>query len=561
MDAPILSIIIFLPMAGVLLLLLIDRENEGLIKGVTLAVTIVDLLVSLPLYFMFQSNHEMQFVEKKAWIPTFNAYYSLGIDGISLFMVLLTTLTMVICAASIWKAIDKYVKEFCISLLFLGTGMLGTFCALDFLLFYVFWELMLIPMYFIIGVWGGARRIYAAVKFFLYTMFGSVLMLVAIIWLYYYHHSVTGVYTWDIMAYHKLAIDPAVQFLPFLAFFLAFAIKVPMFPFHTWLPDAHVEAPTSGSVILAGILLKMGTYGFLRFSLPIFPEASFQAAWWISLLALIGIIYGALVAMVQEDVKKLVAYSSVSHLGFVMLAIFAFNTQAMEGAILQMINHGISTGALFLIVGVLYERRHTRLIADYGGVSAKMPVFAVIFMITTLSSIGLPLTNGFVGEFLILIGVFKENRVVAMLATTGVIWAAVYMLWMFQRVMFGKITNPKNEKLTDVNAREIAYFAPLIALVFILGIFPTPVLQKIEPSVINLVNHVHTRAHAPAALEDDVGKNVKEIPNESAAIDHSASENIASSQGRVVYPAPELAPASPVTVAVDVEQRQMGIEL
>jgi len=486
MEAPILSIIIFLPVAGALLLLLVDRENEGMIKGITLAVTIADFLASLPLYFLFKNTHVMQFVEKVPWIKTLGANYHVGIDGISLFMVLLTTFTMVICVASIWTAITKHVKEFCISLLLLATGMLGTFCALDFILFYVFWELMLIPMYFIIGVWGGPRRVYAAVKFFLFTMFGSVLMLVAIIWLYYHHFAVKGSYSLDIISYHGLAIDPGLQFLPFLAFFLAFAIKVPMFPFHTWLPDAHVEAPTAGSVILAGILLKMGTYGFLRFSLPIFPEASLAAAGWISALALIGIIYGALVAMVQDDVKKLVAYSSVSHLGFVVLGIFAFNVQALEGAMLQMINHGISTGALFLIVGVLYERRHTRQIADYGGVSAKMPVFAVIFMISALSSIGLPGTNGFVGEFLILLGVFRENKYLAVLATTGVIWAAVYMLWMFQRVMFGKITHAANEKLKDVNMREIAYFAPLIAFIFILGVYPNPVLDKMAPSIYNL---------------------------------------------------------------------------
>ena len=491
MEIPILSIVIFLPLAGALVLLFVDKESEGLIKGITLAVTALDFIASIPLFAYFQNTHEMQFTEKTPWVPVFNVYYSLGIDGISLFMVLLTTLTMVICAASIWKAIDRRVKEFCISLLLLGTGMLGAFCALDFLLFYVFWELMLIPMYLIIGVWGGKRRIYAAVKFFLFTMFGSVLMLVAIIWLYYQHHAVTGTYTWDILAYHNLTLDPKLQILPFMAFFLAFAIKVPMFPFHTWLPDAHVEAPTAGSVILAGILLKMGTYGFLRFSLPIFPEASQWAAGWIGVLAVIGIIYGALVAMVQEDVKKLVAYSSVSHLGFVMLGIFAFNSHAINGAILQMINHGISTGALFLIVGVLYERRHTRMIADYGGVSARMPVFAVIFMIATLSSIGLPLTNGFVGEFLILMGVFFWSKPFAALAATGVIWAAVYMLWMFQRVMFGKITHPENEELEDVDAREIAYFAPLLALVFILGIFPSPFIAKIEPSVNHLIGQVY----------------------------------------------------------------------
>jgi NADH-quinone oxidoreductase subunit M len=543
MDAPILSIVIFLPLAGALLLLFIDKHNEGLLKGITLAVTVADLIASLPLFFLFKNTHEMQFTEKTPWIPDFNVNYSLGIDGISLLMVLLTTLTMVICAASIWTAINRRVKEFCILTLLLGTGMLGAFCALDFMLFYVFWELMLIPMYFIIGVWGGKRKIYAAVKFFLFTMFGSVLMLVAIIWLYYQGHAITGIYTWDILAYHKLTLDPKMQMLPFLAFFLAFAIKVPMFPFHTWLPDAHVEAPTAGSVILAGILLKMGTYGFLRFALPIFPFASQWAAGWIGALALIGIIYGALVAMVQDDVKKLVAYSSVSHLGFVMLGIFTFNPSALIGAILQMVNHGISTGALFLLVGVLYERRHTRLIADYGGVAAKMPVFSVIFMIATLSSIGLPLTNGFVGEFLIILGAFLANKVWAALAATGVVWAAVYMLWMFQRVMLGKITNPENERLTDVNAREIAYFAPLLALIFILGVFPSPFIAKIEPSTRHLVAQVYReeiKARAAARARQEAEKTGKPAAAQKAPPSPAAEPPSADA------PAPDaLAPEAP----------------
>jgi len=493
MDSiPILSLLTFLPLAGAILILFIDKNNKGLIRGVAFTTTVIVFLMSVPLYFYFENTHEMQFVEKHEWIPDWGVYYSLGIDGISLFLVLLTTLITAICVASTWTAIDKHVKEFMISMLILETGMIGVFCALDFFLFYVLWEVMLIPMYLMIGIWGGQRRIYAAVKFFLFTMFGSVLMLVAILWLYFHLHELTGQYSFDILSYHGLKIDPSAQFWLFLAFFMAFAIKVPMFPFHTWLPDAHVQAPTAGSVILAGILLKMGTYGFLRFSLPIFPEAAADAVWWISSLAIIGIIYGALVAMVQEDVKKLVAYSSVSHLGFVMLGIFAMNTQAIEGGMLQMINHGISTGALFLIVGVLYERRHTRLISEYGGVSKKMPIFAVIFMIVTLSSIGLPGLNGFVGEFLILIGVWKANPLFAVLATTGVIWAAVYMLWMFQRVMLGKITNPKNEKLTDLSLREIAYFTPLIVFIFVLGVFPTPFIKKMEPSINHLVEQTRT---------------------------------------------------------------------
>ena len=501
---PLLSMVIFLPLAGAALLALMDRENGELLRGAALAVTVLDFFISLPLYFQFQSTHEMQFVEKRLWIEAFGANYYVGIDGISLFMVLLTTLTCAVCAAAIWTAVDKHLKEFLISMLILETGMIGVFCALDFFLFYVFWEVMLIPMYFLIGVWGGPRRVYAAVKFFLYTMFGSVLMLMAIIWLYYHHGQATGEYTLDILKYHWVALEPTAQLWLFMAFFLAFAIKVPMFPFHTWLPDAHVEAPTAGSVILAGILLKMGTYGFLRFSLPMFPHATDALAWAICALSVVGIIYGALVAMVQEDVKKLVAYSSVSHLGFVTLGIFALNTQAIEGGILQMINHGLSTGALFLIVGVLYERRHTRLISEYGGVTARMPVFAAVFMIATLSSIGLPGLNGFVGEFLVLVGAFQYSPVLTALAATGVIWAAVYMLWMYQRVMFGKITNPKNETLTDLTPREIAYFAPIIAFIFLIGVYPAPFLSKMEPSVTHLVEQSKTALRQPPPAPPEV---------------------------------------------------------
>jgi len=500
-----------------ILLIFIDKGNKGFLRGVAFTTALVDFLVSIPLFFLFEPTHEMQFVEKVPWIPDFGIYYSMGIDGISLYLILLTTLTTAICVASTWRAIDKHVKEFMISMLLLEVGMIGVFCAMDFFLFYIFWELMLIPMYFMIGVWGGPRRIYAAVKFFLYTMFGSVLMLVAILWLYFHNYQQTGQYDMSILTYHWTYIDPGAQTWLFLAFFLAFAIKVPMFPFHTWLPDAHVEAPTAGSVILAGILLKMGTYGFLRFSLPIFPQATEAAMGWISALAIVGIIYGALVAMVQPDIKKLVAYSSVSHLGFVTLGIFALNTQALEGSILQMINHGISTGALFLIVGVLYERRHSRLIADYGGISARMPVFAAVFMIVTLSSIGLPGLNGFVGEFLILVGVWKSSPIMAALATTGVVWAAVYMLWMFQRVMFGKITNPKNETLTDLNLREIAYFAPLVLFIFTLGVFPTPFIRKMEPTVERLVEKSNFALVRTVEPDNPVGMPGK-LPSGPAAV-------------------------------------------
>jgi len=491
MNFPILSIVTFIPLFGAIVLLLVDKENKSLIRGITFATGLIDFVVSIPLFFMFKDGtSEMQFVERFEWIGSFGVDYSMGIDGISLFMVLLTTFICAIVYLSTWTAIEKHVKEFNISLLILQTAMIGVFCALDFVLFYVFWELMLIPMYLLIGVWGGERRIYATVKFFLYTMAGSVLMLLAILVLYNEYHAITGIRTFDILKYHGMPLDSSVQFWLFLCFFIAFAIKVPLWPFHTWLPDAHVEAPTAGSVILAGILLKMGTYGLLRFALPIFPEASAEAVGWVSWLAIIGIIYGALVAMVQEDVKKLVAYSSVSHLGFVVLGTFAFSVRGLEGGLLQMINHGISTGALFLLVGIIYERRHTRLISEYGGITKVMPKFAVVFMIVTLSSIGLPLTNGFVGEFLILLGVFEVNILYGVLASSGVILGAVYMLWMFQRVMFGEITNEKNRNLPDLTGREIAYMAPLVVMIFWLGVYPNPVIKKMEPSVKNLISIV-----------------------------------------------------------------------
>jgi len=488
MSFPWLSVVTFIPMLGALLLLFIDGENKNIIRVTTFAIGVVDFIISIPLFFMFKSGTaEMQFVERFDWIKSFGVQYSMGIDGISLFLVLLTTFSCMVVYLSTWTAIEKHVKEFNISLLILQTAMIGVFCALDFVLFYIFWELMLIPMYLLIGVWGGARRIYATIKFFIYTMAGSVLMLLAILVLYIEHHAQTGVYSFEILQYHGMILNPVPQFWLFLAFFIAFAIKVPVWPFHTWLPDAHVEAPTAGSVILAGIMLKMGTYGFLRFAMPIFPEAAHAAVWWISGIALVGIIYGALVAMVQEDVKKLVAYSSVSHLGYVVLGSFAFTVHGIEGSILQMINHGISTGALFLIVGIIYERRHTRLISEFGGLARVMPMFAVVFMIVTLSSIALPGTNGFVGEFLILLGVFEANVFYAVLATTGVIFGAVYMLWMFQRVMFGEVTNEKNKNLPDLTCREWAYMLPMIVVIFWLGVYPNPVLKRMEASVENLI--------------------------------------------------------------------------
>ena len=503
MSFPILSVLTFIPLLGALIILFLKSDNKKLINGVTFATGVIDFVVSIPLFFMFKDGtSEMQFVERHEWIKSFGIEYSMGIDGISLFMVLLTTFTCMICYLSTWTAIEKNVKEFNIMMLVLQTSMIGVFCALDFVLFYFFWELMLIPMYIIIGVWGGQRRIYATIKFFIFTMAGSVLMLLAILVLYVEQHAQTGIYTFDILKYHGMTLNPVTQMWLFLFFFIAFAIKVPLWPVHTWLPDAHVEAPTAGSVILAGILLKMGTYGFLRFAVPIFPDAAFSSAWWISWIAIIGIIYGALVAMVQDDIKKLVAYSSVSHLGFVVLGTFAFNVRGIEGALMQMVNHGISTGGLFLLVGVLYERRHTRLIKDYGGITKVMPKFAVVFMIVTLSSIALPGTNGFIGEFLILLGVFEVNMLYAALAATGVIFGAVYMLWMFQRVMFGEITNEKNKNLPDLTTREMAYFAPIIVVIFWLGVYPNPVLKKMEPSVKGLIADVEKARKASVERQD-----------------------------------------------------------
>lgn len=493
MNAVILTIITFIPMVGVFRLLFINSENENKIKRSALLNSIITFIFSLHLFFNFDSgSHLMQFEQNVPWITAFGINYHVGIDGISLFLFLLTTFLTPICILASWTIKDR-IKEYMISMLFLEVGMLGVFISLDFFLFYVFWEVMLIPMYLLIGVWGGQRRVYAAIKFFIYTMSGSVLMLLAILALYFMHGKATGEYTFDLMKINQMNIPLNIQFWLFLAFAVAFAIKVPMFPFHTWLPDAHVEAPTAGSVILAGVLLKMGTYGFIRFCLPLFPYASHQFVPLISWLAIAGIIYGALVAMVQDDLKKLVAYSSVSHLGFVMLGMFAFNSEGIEGSIIQMVNHGLSTGALFLAVGMIYERRHTRLIAEFGGLTKKMPVFSAIFLIITLSSIGLPGLNGFVGEFLILVGAFKANYLYAGSAAIGVILAAAYMLWMFQRVMFNKIHNPENEKLKDMNGREYALMIPILILVFWLGIYPKPFFDRMEVSVKYLVEEVEAK--------------------------------------------------------------------
>ena len=510
MTDHLLSLMTFFPLVGMLVVLFLPREADRLIKSVTLIFTIIIFLISLPLAFndAFIGSSAMHYTEFANWISIgkyFQMNYHVGIDGISLWLVLLTTFIMPITVLSTWHAVERNTKGFMALLLLLETGMLGAFISLDLFLFYIFWELMLIPMYFLIGIWGGKNRIYAAIKFFLFTALGSLLMLVAIIYVYYFsvQAGVPFENGFSIAHFAQLDIPAHLQAWLFAAFAFSFAIKVPMFPVHTWLPDAHTEAPTAGSVILAAILLKMGTYGYVRFAIPLFPVATMQFTPFLALLAVIGIIYGALVAMMQDDVKKLVAYSSVSHLGFVMLGIFAMNLQGMSGGMLQMINHGISTGALFLIVGFIYERRHTRLIADFGGLSKVMPVFATIFMIVTFSSVGLPGTNGFVGEFLILVGAFEsELRVFTVFATTGVILAAVYMLWMFQRVMMGKVTNPKNEELKDLSAREVIIMLPLILFIFWIGFYPNTFLEKMNPSIDNLINQVKEKQQVAMMAEN-----------------------------------------------------------
>jgi NADH-quinone oxidoreductase subunit M len=498
-TANILTIIIFTPAVGAALILFFNRAGLRSIRSFALIITILTFVFSLHLVTYFDSSvADFQFAVNAPWIPSLGINYEIGVDGISLFLILLTTVLTPLSILASWSIADR-AKEYFIFILLLETGMIGVFASLDLFLFYVFWEVMLVPMYFLIGVWGGERRIYAAMKFVLYTMIGSVLMLVAIIALYFLHGNATGTFTFSYpqivtaLSSNQFVIAPGIERLLFLAFFVAFAIKVPLFPFHTWLPDAHVEAPTAGSVLLAGVLLKMGTYGLVRFSLPLFPDQSQLLAPLISLLAVAGIIYGALVAMVQPDLKKLIAYSSVSHLGFIVLGIFSFTTQGMEGAIYQMLNHGVSTGALFLLVGVIYDRRHTRLIADFGGLAHRMPVYAAFFLVVTLSSIGLPGLNGFVGEFLVLLGTFGVSRNYAVAAALGVILSAVYMLWMYQRVMWGEVTSEQNQKLTDINRREYAMLAPLLILMFWMGMYSSHFLRPMDASVAKLINQVQAR--------------------------------------------------------------------
>jgi len=498
MDAWILTGVIFLPALGVVAILFIPKERQNAIRITALLASALTFLLSLVMLSAFdRADPDLQLVVRLPWIRVvdWTLEYHLGIDGLSLLLVLLTTFLTPISILSTWSAVQERVKEFMAFFLLLEVGMLGVFLALDLFLFYIFWEFTLVPMYFLIGVWGGERRMYAAMKFFLYTMAGSILMLLAILWL----GLSQGTFSLpDLVA--AGAIPAGTQFWLFLAFAAAFAIKVPMWPLHSWLPDAHVEAPTAGSVILAGVLLKMGTYGFLRFNLPLFPQASMRLAPWMALLAVIGILYGAAVSFAQRDVKKLVAFSSVSHLGFVMLGLFALNPQGIQGGILQMVNHGLSTGALFLIVGMIYERRHTREIDAFGGIWKVMPVYGALTLVVTLSSMGLPGLNGFVGEFTILLGSFGSAAIgspwYAGLAAGGVILAAIYMLYMFQKLFLGTLDKPENMNLKDLNLREVLTLAPIVVLIFWIGLYPRPFFELMAPSVDKVVAVLNTAALA-----------------------------------------------------------------
>ncbi len=497
MGIPVLSILIFIPLLGAFILFFIPGRHKDAIRSIALGAALLNLLVSLTLLFYFDSaTYKMQFVEKFRWIPGIGVDYFLGMDGISLPLVLLTAFIVPLGVLCSWSAVEERVKEYMIYLLILETGMVGVFVSLDMILFFLFWEIGLVPMYFLIGIWGGSRRLYANIKFFLYTLFGSVFMLAGIIAIYYAHGNATGEYTFNLLKLYEVSYSYNLQWWVFLAFFLGFAIKVPLFPFHTWLPDAHVEAPTAGSVILAGVLLKMGTYGFLRFNLPLLPGASHAFTPFILTLAAIGVVYGAFLAMAQNDIKKMVAYSSVSHLAVVMAGIFAMNQHGIDGSILQMVNHGISTGGLFLVIGMIYERRHTRQMDEFGGLSRVMPVFAFFAVVIALSSIALPGTNGFAGEIMILIGVFKTNMPAAAMVIVGGALGVVYMLGMCRRVIFGKLEKPENRSLTDLNIREVLTLAPIALLILWIGLYPGHLLGLSSASTRHLVDVVKARSAA-----------------------------------------------------------------
>jgi NADH-quinone oxidoreductase subunit M len=500
-----LSLLVFLPTAGALVLLLFPESQPRAIRVFSLAVALAELAASLPLWTQFAPGRiGFQFVEKADWIPSLGISYSLGLDGISLLLVLLTTILTPVSLLFSLTHIENRVRGFAVSFLVLETGMLGSLLALDLALFYVFWEVMLVPMYFVIGIWGGARRIYAAMKFFLFTMAGSLLMFLAILYLAVRHMAETGYWSFALADLTRLTLTPSAETILFLAFALAFAIKVPVFPLHTWLPDAHTEAPTAGSIILAGVLLKLGVYGYLRFSLPLFPDAATRFAPWLGVLGVVGVIYGALVAYPQPDMKRLVAYSSVSHLGLVVVGVGAFTAMSLSGAVLQMINHGLSTGALFLLVGVLYERRHTREISAYGGIAGIVPVTTALFLVATLSSIGLPGLNGFVGEFLILLGTWSGPvRWWAVAGAVGMILSAIYMLTLVQRVFWNPITHEENRKIREIRPSEFLAAATLVVLMVWIGVRPNDFLSKIGPSLDALRTHVAEKVAASHAGGSD----------------------------------------------------------
>ena len=538
MTFPILTTLVALPAVGAILLLFVrgdEEQSAPIARGVALLVSVLVFAETLLLWSRFNpASGDFQFVERHAWIPAFGIDYYVGVDGISLLLVVLTGFLTPLALLGSWASVHRKTRVFCAFVLLLESAMMGVFVSLDLFLFYVFWDAMLVPMYFLIGVWGYERRVYAAVKFILYTMAGSVLMLLAILSLAYLHFTATGSYSFDLLKLYDLQLTPHQQLWMFLAFVLAFAIKVPLFPFHTWLPDAHVEAPTAGSVILAGVLLKMGTYGFVRFAFPLFPNAATYFAPWLAVLAIVGIIYGALVAMVQPDMKKLVAYSSVSHLGFVVLGIAALNVQGVQGAVYQMLNHGVSTGGLFLIVGMLSDRRHTRLIAEYGGLKNVTPHLVAAFLIVTLSSIGLPGLNGFVGEFLILLGAFRSNPTLAAFAATGVILSATYMLWMFQRVNYGVVTNEKNAQLPDLQPREWAAIVPVIAVAVVMGVFPNLFLRPIEPSV----ERTLARIQRTASMRVRAVPGARVPANPASPIPNPDTRALTNPESRIPNPAP-----------------------
>jgi NADH-quinone oxidoreductase subunit M len=497
-----LSLVVFTPLVFAVLLALLPREPVASVRRAAFVFALVPFALSLVVLARFHAGDPgFQLAERAAWIPAWGIAYRLGVDGVSLFLVLLTTFLTPIVVLGAWGDVHRRVKEFFVLMLVLETGMLGALLALDLFLFYVFWEVMLVPMFFLIGVWGGTKRVYAAVKFVLFTMLGSLPMLVAIVWLGWAVQQATGHWSFGYEELFAVPLGARAQRWCFAAFALAFAVKVPLFPLHTWLPDAHTEAPTGGSVILAGVLLKMGTYGFLRFALPLFPGAVLEAAPILVGLAVVGIVYGALVATVQPDLKRLVAYSSVSHLGFVMLGLFALTPVGVVGSVYQMLNHGLSTGALFLLVGMIYERRHTRRIADFGGLWGAMPVYAALFLVAMLASVGLPGLNGFVGEFLILLGAFGRWPWATAVATSGVIFGALYLLWMYQRVMFGPLAREENRALADLSAREVAVLVPVLVMCFVMGVWPAPFLARMQPSIDRILARVHAPAPALVVAE------------------------------------------------------------